>query len=199
MHSITPLFPTPIFVDTIDVLTEEDIDFIKSLEYYPNASNNLTSEDTLILNHDRLSKLKSEIDARLKLYLEEVHAPEDDISLRITQSWVNKNAQGTGHHRHYHTNSIVSGVFYVSNNPNELFIDKKQDMILRIETAKQTLYNTELIGIECFKNMLILFPSGLDHYVAPNKDSEERISIAFNTFFSGTIGDRKRLNQLELS
>jgi len=46
--------------------------------------------------------------------------------------------------------------------------------------------------------MLILFPSSLTHGVEIKKDNEERISLAFNTYFKGTLGSAKSLTELKL-
>ena len=36
---------------------------------------------------------------------------------------------------------------------------------------------------------LLLFPSNLKHEVPPNESSDQRISLAFNTFAYGNIGE----------
>ena len=47
--------------------------------------------------------------------------------------------------------------------------------------------------------MLMLFPSWLEHGVQPNKQqTKDVISISFNTFVKGNLGQRKNLNQLIL-
>ena len=199
MHLITPLFPTPLFSDIIDVLTEDDINVIKDQHWLLNQSGNLTSNNTNILNEQPFLKLKNEIEKRLNLYLIEVYGTSDNVSLRITQSWVNRNPMPTSHHKHNHSNSIVSGVYYVSDNPSPLYLEKIANTPFRLSQSKSTEYNKELVGIECVKNMLVLFPSDLQHYVKPNLSGEDRYSIAFNTFFSGSFGDTKTLNHLELN
>ena len=199
MHTITPVFPTPIFADTIDVLNEDDINIIKNQNWKMNVAGNLTSYNTNILNEISFSKLKNEIEKRLTLYVNDVYGTSDDISLRITQSWVNKNPILSSHHKHNHSNSIVSGVYYISDNPSALYLEKIANTPFRLSEGKSTTYNKEQIGIDCFKNMLILFPSDLHHYVKQNTSMEDRYSIAFNTFFSGSIGDSNFLNHLELN
>jgi uncharacterized protein (TIGR02466 family) len=199
MHTITPVFPTPIFADIIDVLNEDDINVIKDQNWKMNVAGNLTSDNTNILNEHAFLKLKYEIEQRLKLYVTEVYGTSDDVSLRITQSWVNRNPMPTSHHKHNHSNSIVSGVYYVSDNPSPLYLEKISNSPFRLSQSKSTEYNKEHVGIECVKNMLVLFPSDLHHYVKTNLSEEDRYSIAFNTFFSGSIGGVKTLNHLELN
>lgn len=199
MHSIASVFSTPIFINTIDVLSQEDIAYINSLEYYgPNAGGNLTSSNVNILNDMVFLKLKAEIEQNLKLYVENVMAPKDLVSLRITQSWANKNSTGTGHHKHNHSNSIVSGVYYLSLNPSPIHFEQFLNSTFRVIPTKSTPFNTEVYTVNCSKNMLVLFPSHLQHYVNNNESEYDRLSIAFNTFYSGTFGEDKMLTLLEL-
>ena len=199
MHSIAAIFSTPIFVNTINVLTEQDIDFARSLEYYgPNSGGNLTSSNLDILNHERFIKLKEEIKTNLKIYIDYVIAPTNNVSLRITQSWVNKNPKGTGHHKHNHSNSIVSGVYYLSLNPAPILFEQLLNTPFRINSDTSTPFNTESYVVNCSKNVLVLFPSHLQHYVNSNDSDSDRLSIAFNTFYTGDLGSEKSLNFLEL-
>ena len=48
------------------------------------------------------------------------------------------------------------------------------------------------------RNDLILFSSGLQHFVEPNKTAEPRYSIAFNTFIKGKLGDYRDVSELTL-
>ena len=48
-------------------------------------------------------------------------------------------------------------------------------------------------------NVLMLFPSWLNHKVESNKKATtDRISLSFNTFVKGTIGDKNNLTELIL-
>lgn len=199
MHSIASVFCTPIYINIINTLSDSDVDFIKELDYYgPNAGGNLTSSNLDILNHEKLSNLKQQIEENLNLYIANVMAPTNDIKLRITQSWANKNPKNTGHHKHNHSNSIVSGVFYISPNPAPILFEQTLNSPFRVDSNKSTPFNTESYKVNCSKNMLVLFPSHLQHYVETNQTDEERISIAFNTFYTGTFGQEKSLTFLEI-
>ena len=55
------------------------------------------------------------------------------------------------------------------------------------------------VSINVKKNMLLLFPSWLSHGVKPNEQqTKDVISISFNTFVRGTLGQRENLNRLIL-
>ena len=46
--------------------------------------------------------------------------------------------------------------------------------------------------------LLVMFPSRLEHSVLNKKENNQRISLAFNTFIKGDIGDQKGLTHLIL-
>ena len=48
------------------------------------------------------------------------------------------------------------------------------------------------------KGDLILFPSNLSHSVPANQSDEERISLSFNTWCTGSLGDIRSLTYLPL-
>ena len=58
--------------------------------------------------------------------------------------------------------------------------------------------NAGIRSVENKSNTLILFPSGMDHYVETNESNKTRISIGFNTFVSGLIGTPEEGNLLHL-
>ena len=57
--------------------------------------------------------------------------------------------------------------------------------------------NSESWWFEVNEGDVIMFPSSLTHMVQ-TVDGEERISIAFNTFLKGTVGDTNDLTELML-
>ena len=111
--------------------------------------------------------------------------PKNPIEGFTIWSWVNVNRKGdynTRHH-HYNTDLFLSGVYYVS--------VPKDSGVLRLWDPRGGLVNDsqdmiyfsnghQYIDITPKENMMIFFPSWLEHDVTPNNSDEERISIAFN-------------------
>jgi predicted 2-oxoglutarate/Fe(II)-dependent dioxygenase YbiX len=60
------------------------------------------------------------------------------------------------------------------------------------------LYNSKSWWMEAKTGGLLLFPSSLTHMVQQVTADEDRISIAFNTFLKGNLGDNKDLTELKL-
>ena len=59
-------------------------------------------------------------------------------------------------------------------------------------------FNSATFMLPMKKGELILFPSNLQHSVPANQSDEERISLSFNTWAKGSLGDEKSLTYLPL-
>ena len=106
------LFPTPVAIYKLDrELTEKELSFIKGQETRANMGN-VTSTDNTVLRNRSMTKLRDFIESSVSEYFKTVHSPKHDVSLRVTQSWINYTEPGQYHHKHAHPNSFVSGVFY---------------------------------------------------------------------------------------
>jgi uncharacterized protein (TIGR02466 family) len=105
--------------------------------------------------------------------------------------WVNINYRNSSNQQHSHAGSLLSAVFYVKvpENSGDIFFRNPnvnlQTAYLNhwhlLEKIKNTTVTLGEIRIRPKENMLIIFPSWLEHFVESNNSDEERISIAFNT------------------
>lgn len=201
--TIHSLFPTPVYTTGLDyILSEKELNFIQSQEFQSNKYNH-RSIDSYLLEKEELSKLRNEIDKHLQYYFKEIFQPNNKVSLNITQSWCNKTYPGEMHHKHAHTNSIVSGVYYLNANPetDRIYFDKGTFDPLQIEPINYNLYNASSWFFPVQTGMLVLFPSSLLHYVDVVKTDESRdvrVSMSFNTFVKGSIGSEFFLSELNL-
>jgi uncharacterized protein (TIGR02466 family) len=201
--NINGIFPTPIYISKLDrELTNKELLFIDKtkLDVYKNEGNT-TSNDNYILNHKAFKDLKEDLDLRVKDYFQKVISPTDAITPYITQSWLNYTETNQYHHKHEHPNSLVSGVFYI--NCDEEF-DKikfyKKDIysVIKPEIKDWNLYNSETWWFSVKTGDVILFPSSLTHMVETKQGDNTRISLAFNVFIKGTVGNNKSLTELIL-
>jgi hypothetical protein len=118
----------------------------------------------------------------------------ESIDIYITSCWVNKSAKGQKHHKHMHVNSMLSGIFYLNsiNSGNTVFyisnpwLYYEKTKVFKI--SKNSLVDHQY-EIKPDRGKLIIFPSQIEHFVKENESETERYTIAFNTFFSGTIGE----------
>ena len=88
---VIPIFPTTITISNIDrSFTEHEMSYMLSYKdkVRDNGSN---TKDIYILEQDMLANIKKLCEQALQDYLIQVYNPinPDDISLKITQSWLN--------------------------------------------------------------------------------------------------------------
>lgn len=196
MHNV---FPTPVgMCDLERNLTEEEIMFVRGQETRANMGNT-TSVNNFVLRHAVMTPLRGWIEDCVSEFFKTTTNPKHDVHLRVTQSWFNYSQPGQYHHKHAHPNSFVSGVFYVNTNADDrIYFYKDQYHQISFPPESWNLYNSESWWFEAKQGRLILFPSSLTHMVPVVKGEDVRISLSFNTFPVGTVGEEMELSGLKL-
>lgn len=194
------LFPTPVGRYELGRdLTAKELSFLKKQETRSNTGNT-TSIDNTILKAKELTQLRDFIETKVSDYFTTVYNPKHNVNLKITQSWTNYTDKGQYHHKHEHPNSFVSGVFYVQ-------ADKTKDRIyfyrngyqqIKFPPSDWNVWNSESWWFEVGTCDLILFPSSLTHMVQTVESDKTRISLSFNTFPVGNVGEEMDLTGLQL-
>ena len=200
--NINGIFPIPIYNSKLNrKLTLEELSFIKKAKdnVFKNEGNTF-SKDNYILNNKEFKDLKNELDLRVQDYFDKIISPANNITPYITQSWLNYTETNQYHHKHEHPNSLVSGVFYINCNEgsdNIKFFNESYKAI-RIEVKQWNLWNSLSWWFPVKTGDVILFPSSLTHMVETKKEDNTRISLAFNVFIKGTVGNNEGLTELKL-
>ena len=103
---------------------------------------------------------KKEIDSFLNMYL------RNTFSLQIMHGWLNilSNDSYNIPHFHYGNDVTFAGVYYLSNENNNIVFMKNEEIF----EIKPKIYD------------LLIFPFNLVHYVLPEKRPNKRICYAFN-------------------
>jgi uncharacterized protein (TIGR02466 family) len=186
------LFPTPVSVVNIErKLSKTELNFAiknghKKLTY--SNTGNLTSIERYALNNPELNDIRLFIEKQLLVYIDKVLKPKNRVEFFITNSWLNYNKPNDYHHRHYHTNSILSGVFYfVTGEKDSIAFYAPRESEINFEPTHMDFYNHRTFELEAKPGNLIIFPSHLNHSVPKNKSKKTRISLSFNTFCKGTF------------
>jgi len=200
--TINSIFSTPIYISKLNrELTKKELSLIdkSKLDVFKNEGNT-TSNDNYILNNKTFKDLKTDLDLRVQDYFNKVISPANNITPYITQSWLNYTKTNQYHHKHAHPNSLVSGVFYIN-------CDDKFDKIkffndlyktIKLEVKDWNVWNSESWWFSVKTGDIILFPSSLTHMVETKEGDNTRISLAFNVFIKGTVGNNKNLTELIL-
>jgi uncharacterized protein (TIGR02466 family) len=197
------IFPTAVGSVSLDrEYTQIELDFFKAQESKVvfNKSNR-TSIDSYLFEHEEMKEIKNFCETSVNSYFQEIYRPSTDVSLYITQSWMNFAGINEGHHQHFHGNSFISGCLYIDVDKDQN-TDKinffRQSSQLTVETEDYTPYNSKSWWLGVQNKTLLMFPSDLTHSVDVNKSDKTRITLSFNTFFKGTVGSKKDLTELKL-
>ena len=188
MDKVLQLFSTPLQISKLSV-SQSVLQFIKSQKFKRHANGYITHES--ILECPELEIIKSFITNKVKSYLYDTCLISDTMMPELVTSWVNLHTKGDWAQIHNHTNSIVSGVWYLSTTPNSgnflVHTDNKLFGNVLDFPRKDNLFNSNDCAFLPQNGDLILFPSNLKHNVTPNRSDEERLSLAFNYMLRGDV------------
>jgi uncharacterized protein (TIGR02466 family) len=192
---IMPLFPEAIiYGTTIDVDKNEIINHISKLEFKETRNSELNADATKCYITKDLNVLKdlnflqNKIDEHVKIYLYGILKYQMDH--KWCNSWFSKTKPGGISHKHMHSNTFLTGVYYPIGNENfKITFHKKEEYTWCIETNESNEYNSKYITFNIKDdNTLFIFPSWLNHQIAKNTSNVDRYSLAFNINPKGFIG-----------
>jgi|TARA_R100000482_G_scaffold120811_1_gene66404 uncharacterized protein (TIGR02466 family) len=197
LHS---LFPTAVvsILDPSFSLTEKERDVIWNyrLDNDNNYHNCHASYSGRILEDRKLRRFKKYLQGHLEAYVSDIM--KCDNKIKITNSWGNYSHTGNCHRLHQHSNSILSGIYYlqVEDSVPLLEFEKTNRYFLEYRRREETSFNSSNYTINLKDGMLVIFPSNLTHSVPVNTSNKWRISVAFNSFLLGQIdcGGYEELN-----
>jgi uncharacterized protein (TIGR02466 family) len=200
--TINGIFPTPIYISKLDrELTPLELKFVdkNKKDFYKNDGN-ITSNNNYILNGKPFANIKKQLYLKVQDYFDKVISPANNIIPYITQSWLNYTETNQYHHKHAHPNSLVSGVFYINcheeHDKIKFFNDNYKT--IKLEVKDWNIWNSESWWFSVKTGDVILFPSSLTHMVETKQGDNTRISLAFNVFIKGIVGNNKNLTELIL-
>lgn len=201
-HEVYPMFVEPYFRANIaGSITPQQIAFIKNLKMVNNPENQI-SENLYIFEEPELKSVKDAVQEVLDIYARDVLCIPQQIY--VTQSWSLVCMPNAGMHGHSHSNSILSGSLYyceLPDPPSSMVFTRHttyQQIDLPPEPAKRNIYNSPINRVTPRQDDILLFSSRLTHLVEQNKSSQQRHSIAFNTFVKGPLGDYRAVTELKL-
>ena len=202
---INNLFPTPIYTTKIDrPFTKQELKFVdEQKKHCDKNQGNLNTKDSYILNRKEFKNIKKFLDKCCKDYLDTIICPKNNIELYITQSWLNYTEANQYHHKHEHPNSVISGVLYFNSdikNDKILFSHPTPYQQIRPETDEEkfNLWNSKTWWFSVETGNLFMFPSSTTHQVETKQGNNTTISLAFNTFYKGSLGSNIKLTELIL-
>jgi len=178
------LFAKPIFKRPVDI-SGLDLSSVKWARNY----NNWISETQNVLAEPEFKNLAEAVYDGLCEYFYGVMQAKDTVEIYFTESWFNKTEKGQMHHRHWHPNSIISGIVYLASEGTSggtKFITSQYDTIeYGIQNAN--IYNSRSWTVDPEVGTMILFPSNVEHMVQEYLGDTPRITLSFNSFVRGNV------------
>ena len=202
-NNFIEIFKCPILNIKLDIENKNIYNFIKNLK--KNSFGKIMSNrggwqsENLNLEKNELKPLIKDIQKYSDIFIEFCSLKKTRYN--IINMWANINKYKDYNLPHIHHNSIISGSFYLKTPKNcgrIVFYHPSENRYYdwNLNTLdKITNKNCNEYSLDVEKNMLLLFPSWLKHYVEPNLNKkEERISIAFNIVIDKLTTNEKRKN-----
>lgn len=200
------LFSTPVFIcNEYSTISNIHDTAAEQLDTRENVGGNFVSANTNVLDLESYSTIRDRIMYGLNEYVKNVLFIDPAHEFYLTQSWLNFNPPGSRHHRHNHSNSLISGVYYIDTIPEDsiMFISHNNNTVtnnstLQIDVTEYNVTNSNTWLVPVKNNDIIFFPSTALHEVNPNNSDRNRISLSFNVFVRGSLGTASALNKLNL-
>jgi uncharacterized protein (TIGR02466 family) len=159
-----------------------------------------TTSSSRILDEPELEEIRAFIESSLQEILLRIYNPGTTCGLRITQSWCSYIEGGGYHLMHSHPNSFLSGVFYFKADPkrDSIRFFRHEHQPYMFPTARWNRWIAGSCRFPARPGDLLTFPSSLLHQVDPINGERMCVSLAFNTFPTGELGDERELTLLQL-
>jgi uncharacterized protein (TIGR02466 family) len=189
---IIDLFPTTVYVDYIDI-DETECSILKGIQLSRNMDNDAWVSDTNIQTYPQNQQLFDKIHKHVQRYAYDVMKISTQYGLKCHGAWLNRNDPGDSTPTHHHSNSLISGVYYLDVDPATQgaiqFYDDREGQFGKffsvLKYAEKSNRNSHRATVDCENAMLVLFPSALKHSVSQNTADVPRYSIAFDYMITG--------------
>ena len=189
------LFAVPLYRTIIGAPKQSEQEHIEGVAMTEGRSTALNSTNLHILDVIQLRELRHKVESGIQEYMDHLGVDQDKIAMNITTSWVNRYDKGHSTHQHHHSNSIISGVYYLADcdDTAPIHFHRAPGYVnlwpntVNLPIKQHNALNIDVITVIPKAGELIMWPSHLAHSVPPNQSDTPRYTIAFNTFFKGTL------------
>ncbi len=202
-HQMMNMFAVPLYRASLKrSFTEEEIRFFQGELRDPVlAIANHSSKNKNVLGAEQMRDIRQVLQDNLNNFFKIVFNTSNNVELKITQSWLTRTSKGQSHHAHTHPNSIVSGVLYINLAPQDgiNFYRNEDSQWYELLRKEDSYYNAYRYFIQTAVGDIVLFPSNVRHGVQQVTENVERVSLSFNSFFSGELGREEFSNALRIT
>jgi len=177
-------------------------------EKFVHSNGNVKSENVWLFEEPVFADLKKFCLEACQQYALDITDTEQE--LEIQQSWANVNEPGMTNPQHWHSNSFLSGTFYLMSEQKDgapiVFSSRARNFSLYLEPTERyeptdqvdhNKYMASSINVASVPGSLVVFSSLMPHQVPPNESDSVRISLSFNTFPKRPFGCDTDLNSVK--
>ena len=201
------MFPTPLTLFKCGFKDLGKLDRMNMISYIQqNANKNKAPHQTIddLYKLSTFRKLYDIIMEQCHIHIQGLEYEYDKLDM--TSMWGNYLMPGEYHPPHTHSNSFISGVFYLlsSDGSDEkpagasiYFTDPRvQASILVPRRKKEIELNSNMLAYPCTEGLGYIFPSWLQHMVKTTL--VDRISISWNILLRGDYGEPNTLQNAHI-
>lgn len=185
---IVDVFTTPIAQHQLNVDCRKIEKHILNIKEKESKGRNISNvggyqSKPLDLNDENFKSFIDELFIKLKDYVSIFNVP---LKVKLFDYWFNVNNFKDNNKLHNHSGSFLSGAYYVKvpENSGKIFFQNPKTLKDNCPHLKMLTnynkYRSDHFNITPKENLLVLFPSWLDHLVESNKTHKDRISMSFN-------------------
>ena len=193
-----PIFPAGIVKQYISPIPFYDTIDLSSFSYetYKGSTKLRTEKFINILLDPSLKDIATWIEIQAKDYLDNELGIEYE-EFFFSESWININGKGGEQKVHNHSNSIISGTYYLKSLDGHPPLDfhkvkhEAEPFISLTEHFKQGNSNTSSkLSFPCTQNSMLVFQSQLYHGHMANQLEEDRIGLSWNALVNFRQADK---------
>jgi len=203
--NIIPLFTTSVMQIQLDLDTDKLTEFTFQIQNKNKKGVKISNRGGWQSNeiqkekHEEFEKLKKEITQYLQTYQLTIFQGmkfKTDVTQTLANMWVNINEKHHYNDWHIHPFATLSGVYYIKHdgveNGDILFQHPEHPQMSALHWPPEMVevYNAATSGVVNItpkSNMLLIFPSWMNHSVEANLKNDPRISVSFNSILLSEI------------
>ena len=191
MSEIQDIFKVPVYKTLLDIDNTKLENYAMSQyrkskgRYISNVGGWQSDEYFESDNIKPINELISSIQKELPLFTDHLDIRAQN---KVDNIWININGYRDYNNSHIHSNSLISGVYYVKTHKdcgvirfNHPCFNLYDTIWNNVNNKAYNNYNSPTWWLPSTEGVLYLFPSWLEHLVTPNfHKTKKRISISFN-------------------
>lgn len=183
------LFPSILAKHQLTSYSDDLLEVVKKQSFSPSHNNNggYSQDNVNILDLKEFKHVKKEILKTAKDFIDN-HLGHEVGKIKLSGSWANKLETNNLVPLHYHINSYVSGVIYLTKGTSVEFHTPVKPTPIFPMIKKFTKYTQPSYLVKPKKGLCVLFPANFMHSVPCSQEKETRYSIGFNIIPVGKIG-----------